>query len=104
MYRWRHNLLIQVLRFSVIAEAACFFGAWVATPEKALFKLFLAYHRPALAVAGLLVPELHEDDPNISMLESAIVWVVVIAGALLQWFLVFLGFALLRKHCFGKKT
>jgi len=103
MRSWRHKALIPVIASSVVAEAACWFAAWFASPERSLFQLFVAFHRPALAVAGFLVPELYEDDPNISGLEGVIVWIMVIAGALLQWFLIFLGVALVRQRFFGKR-
>ena len=100
---WRHKVLVGLLALSVIAEGACFFAAWLATPERFSFRLFLAFHRPALAVAGLLVPELYEDDPNISTLEGVIVWGVVLAGALLQWLVIFLGGAFVFKHFSGRR-
>ena len=101
MQIWRHKALMLALGLSVIAEGTSFAAAWLA-PEF-LFRLFLAFHRPALTVAGLLVPELYEDDPNISTLEGAVVWGVLLAGALLQWFVIFLGGAVWYRHFCGKR-
>ncbi len=103
MHSLRAKTLMSVLGAAIFVEAAFFFVAWLAGPDRTLFKIFLAFHRPAFGAAGLIVPELVEDNQNISMTEDAIVWVVVITVALLQWFLLLLVIALLRQQCFRKK-
>ena len=95
------NVLMLALGLGLLAEVACFCGMSATGDDSFLFQSVVGFHRPGLVAAGLLIPELYEDDPNISTIESAIVWGVVVSTALFQWFIIFLGGFQLHRH-FGR--
>ena len=92
------KILILALGLSLLAEVASFTGMALIHSDTVLFRALFAFHRPGIEAAGLLIPELHEDDPNMSALDLGIVWMVFTSAALIQWFIIFLASVLAWRH------
>ena len=92
------KILVLALALSVLVEAASFVGMALVGSDTTFSRILFGFHRPGIEAAGLLIPELHEDDPNVSTFELAVVWVVVVTMAMVQWFAIFLpGITICRR-------
>ncbi len=92
------KVLTLTLAMSLLAEVASFAGMALVGNETTLFRIVFGFHRPGVEAAGLLIPELHEDDPNVSTFELVIVWVVFVSVALIQWFIISLAGVVTCRH------
>lgn len=92
------KVLILALGLSLLAEAASFVCASLANRDAMFVRIVFGFHRPGIEVAGLLIPELHEDDPNVSTSDLVIVWAVFITMALIQWFIISLASLVACRH------
>lgn len=86
------------IALSLLAEVTSFAGMALAESDTTLFRVLFGFHRPGVEVAGLLIPELHEDDPNVSTFELVIVWVVFVSAALIQWLIISLAGVVAYRH------
>jgi hypothetical protein len=98
------RLLAIALGLSLLAEGLSLTGIALAKDDTALSRILFGFHWPGIGVAGLLVPELHEDDPNISNLELVIVWLVVGGVAWCEWFAVCLGGIVASRQLFSARA